>query len=176
MKIHRLTTIKDCVLVEGGLDATMQTTRVAACAVVANPLAGSARDDVSELFPFGAELGARLVKEALGLLPGLAICYGKAAIVGTSGDIEHGAAVLHPRMGKPMREAIGGGAALIPSNVIIGTVGATLNVPIGHKDDPWALDYIDTIDVTVGHAPRPDEILVIVALADGPRPRPRLGK
>lgn len=162
MKIHRLTTIKDRVQSEGGLDATAHTTRVAACAVVANPLANSAREDVSELFPFGSELGALLVKEALALLPGPAICYGKAAIVGTSGDIEHGAAILHPRMGKPMREAIGGGAALIPSNVIIGAVGATLNVPIGHKDDPWALDYIDTIDVTVGHAPRPDEILVIV--------------
>jgi hypothetical protein len=176
MKIHRLTTIKDCVLIEGGHDATAHTTRVAACAVVANPLVGSAHDDVSELFPFGAELGALLVKEALALLPRPAICYGKAAIVGTSGDIEHGAAVLHPRMGRPMRDAIGGGAALIPSNVIIGAVGATLNVPIGHKDDPWALDFIDTIDVTVGHAPRPNEILVIVALADGPRPRPRLGK
>lgn len=176
MKIHRLTIIKDCVHAEGGLDASARTTRVAACAVVANPLANSARDDVSELFPFGAELGSLLVKEALAILPGVAICYGKAAIVGTSGDIEHGAAVLHPRMGKPMREAIGGGAALIPSNVTIGAVGATINVPIGHKDDPWALDFIDTIDVTVGHAPRPDEILVVVALADGPRPRPRLGK
>ena len=115
--------IKDVVYAEGGLPAMTPVTRVAACAVIANPLAGRAQDDLGELIPFGAELGELLVKEALALLPQPAISYGKAAIVGTSGDIEHAAAILHPRMGKPMRDAIGGGQAIIPSNVKIGAVG-----------------------------------------------------
>ena len=99
-----------------------------------------------------------------------------ASIVGTAGDIEHAAALLHPRMGKPIRAAIGGGAAIIPSNVKIGAVGEVLDVPLGHKDDVWSFDHFDTISVMVPNAPRPDEIVVIVALADGGRPRPRVKK
>jgi hypothetical protein len=176
MDIRRLTLIKDVVYAEGGLPATAAVTRVAACAVIGNPLAGQALEDVSELVPFGAELGDRLVREALALLPGPAIAYGKAAIVGSAGDLEHAAALLHPRMGKPMREAIGGGLAIIPSNVKIGAVGAAIDVPLGHKDDVWAFDQIDTLSIMVPNAPRPDEIVVIVALADGGRPRPRVKK
>jgi Amino acid synthesis len=151
-------------------------TRVAACAVIANPLAGRAEEYLDQLIPFGEELGEMLVQEALKALPLPALSYGKAAIVGTSGDIEHGAAILHPRMGKPMRAAIGGGQAIIPSNVKIGAVGCSIDVPLGHKDDVWQFDQIDTIGVTVANAPRPDEIVVIVALADGGRPRPRIAK
>jgi Amino acid synthesis len=176
MDIRRLTLIKDVVFAEGGLPATAPVTRVAACAVIGNPLAGQALEDVSELMPLGAELGDRLVREALALLPAPAIAYGKAAIVGSAGDLEHAAALLHPRMGKPMREAIGGGLAIIPSNVKIGAVGASIDVPLGHKDDIWAFDQIDTLSVMVPNAPRPDEIVVIVALADGGRPRPRVKK
>src|SRR3954470_5960783 len=176
MDIRRLTLIKDVVHAEGGLPAAVPVTRVAACAVIGNPLAGRAQDDVSELVPFGAELGALLVREALALLPQPAIAYGKAAIVGTSGDLEHAAAILHPRMGKPMRDAIGGGLAIIPSNVKIGAVGGGIDIPLGHKDDVWSFDQIDTLSVTIPNAPRPDEIVVIVALADGGRPRPRVKK
>ena len=93
-----------------------------------------------------------------------------------AGDIEHAAAILHPRMGKPMREAIGGGQAIIPSNVKIGGVGSVIDIPLGHKNDVWAFDQIDTLSVMVPNAPRPDEIVVIVALADGGRPRPRVAK
>jgi hypothetical protein len=176
MDIRRIWLCKDVVLAEGGLPALKPVTRVAACAVIANPAADQALDDLSELVGFGADLGARLVKEALTLLPAPAISYGKAAIVGTSGDIEHAAAILHPRMGKPMREAIGGGQAIIPSNVKIGGVGSVIDIPLGHKNDVWAFDQIDTLSVMVPNAPRPDEIVVIVALADGGRPRPRVAK
>jgi hypothetical protein len=176
MQLRRLTLIKDLIHFEGGLPAVAPVTRVAACAVIANPLAGRAQDDVEELVAFGAELGELLAREALALLPGPAISYGKAAIVGTSGDIEHGAAILHPRLGKPMRAAIGGGAAIIPSNVKIGAVGCTIDVPLGDKDDVWVFDQFDTLSVTVPNAPRPDEIVVIVVLADGGRPRPRVRK
>jgi hypothetical protein len=170
MEVRRVWTCKDVVFAEGGLPALKPVTRVAACAVIANPAAGEALDDLSELVAFGAELGELLVKEAKSVLPGPAISYGKAAIVGTSGDIEHAAAILHPRMGKPMREAIGGGQAIIPSNVKIGALGSVIDIPLGHKDDVWSFDQIDTLSVMVPNAPRPDEIVVIVALADGGGP------
>jgi hypothetical protein len=176
MEVRRVWTCKDVVFAEGGLPALKPVTRVAACAVVANPFADKPRDDLSELVAFGAELGELLINQAKAQLPGPAISYGKAAIVGTSGDIEHAAAILHPRMGKPMREAIGGGQAIIPSNVKIGAVGSVIDIPLGHKDDVWSFDQIDTLSVMVPNAPRPDEIVVIVALADGGRPRPRVAK
>jgi hypothetical protein len=176
MDIRRLQVLRDVVYAEGGLPSIAPVTRVAACAVIANPLAGRALDDLGELIPFGAELGELLVREALKSLPHPAISYGKAAIVGVAGDIEHAAAILHPRMGKPMREAIGGGAAIIPSNAKIGAVGCSIDIPLGHKDDVWSFDQIDTLGITVANAPRPDEIVVIVALADGGRPRPRVSK
>jgi hypothetical protein len=176
MDIRRLLLVKDVVYAEGGLPSIRPVTRAAACAVIANPLAGRALDDLQELIPFGVELGELLVREALKSLTRPAISYGKAGIVGVSGDIEHAAAILHPRMGKPMRDAIGGGQAIIPSNVKIGAVGCSIDIPLGHKDDVWSFDQIDTISVTIPNAPRPDEIVVIVALADGGRPRPRVSK
>jgi hypothetical protein len=176
MDIRRIWLCRDIVLAEGGLPALTPVTRAAACAVIANPFAGRPSDDLAELVPFGASLGELLVKEALALLSRPVIAYGKAAIVGTLGDIEHAAAILHPRMGKPMRDAIGGGQAIIPSNVKIGGVGAVIDIPLGHKDDVWSFDQIDTLSVMVPNAPRPDEIAVIVALADGGRPRPRVAK
>src|SRR5215472_10638177 len=176
MDIRHTFLCKDVLFAEGGLPALKPVTRVAACAVVANPLAGKSLDDLSVLIPYGADLGEMLVKQALALLPAPAISYGKAAIVGTAGDIEHAAAVLHPRMGKPMRDAIGGGEAIIPSNVKIGAVGTIIDVPLGHKDDVWSFDQIDTLSVMVPNAPRPDEMVVIVAFADGGRPRPRVAK
>ncbi len=176
MELRRIVVVRDVIHAEGGLPASAAVTRVAACAVIANPLAGHAADDLSDLIPFGAELGALLVREALSALPKPATSYGKAAIIGTAGDIEHAAAIIHPRMGKPMREAIGGGQALIPSNVKIGAAGAGIDVPLGHKDNAWSFDEIDTIGITISGAPRPDEIVAIVALADGGRPRPRVSK
>ncbi len=175
MDIRRVVIVKDTVHFEG-LPAIEPVTRVAACAVIANPLAGKATDDLNALLPIGAELGERLVKECLAVLPHAAVSYGKAAIVGTSGEIEHAAGLLHPRMGKPMRDAIGGGQAIIPSNVKIGAAGASIDIPLGHKDDVWSFNEIDTLTVTIGGAPRPDEIVVICALSDGGRPRPRVAK
>lgn len=176
MDIIRLCVLKDVVFAEGGLPAIRPVTRVAACAVLKNPLAGQATDNLAALIPFGEALGEKLIKECIAYLPGPAVSYGKAAIVGASGDIEHAAALLHPRMGRPMRAAIGGGTAIIPSSQKIGGPGDSIDVPLGHKDDVWSFDQIDTLTVTVPNAPRADEIVVIVALADGGRPRPRVSK
>ena len=149
--------------------------RVAALAVIANPYARRAADDLSELFDAGRALGERLFPEAAALLPGPPVSYGKAALVGAAGEMEHGGAVIHPTLGAPMRAALGGGAALIPSNAKVGGPGASLDVPLGHKDEAWSFDHFDTMTVMVADAPRPDEIVLVMAVADGGRVRPRCG-
>jgi len=176
MEIRRSLIISDTISFEGGLPAIVPVRRVAACAVIANPLANKSVDDLGILVPYGAELGELLVRDALSVLKAPVISYGKAAIVGTAGDIEHAAAIIHPRMGKPMRDAVGGGKALIPSNVKVAAAGASIDVPLGHKDDGWSFNEIDTMTIVVPGAPRPEEIVVVLILANGGRPRPRVSK
>jgi len=150
-------------------------TRVAAAAVFRNPLAGRFENDLSPLFEIGAELGQRLAEQAVGLLKAPPVSYGKAAIVGASGDMEHGGAVIHPRLGAPMRAAAGGGAAVISSNVKIGAVGASIDLPLGHKDNPWSFDHFDTMTLSVPDGPAPDEIVMFIAYANRGRPISRCG-
>ncbi|SEB04151.1 amino acid synthesis family protein [Rubrimonas cliftonensis] len=151
-------------------------TRVVALAVLRNPFAGVNRDDLTELFEHGATLGAHLAAEAAAALGAPPVGYGKAAIVGADGAAEHGAALLHPRLGGPVRAVIGGGKALMPSNVKTGGLGAVIDVPLGHKDEPWSFDHIDTLSIAVPDAPRPNEIMVCVGLSDSARIRARVGK
>src|SRR5688572_23893173 len=176
MEIRRLVVLRDTIHSEGGLPAVKPVTRVAVCAVIRNPLAGAAHEDLSDIVPFGEELGSLLVGEALAQLASPPVAYGKAAIVGLDGDLEHAAAIIHPRMGRPMREAIGGGKAIIPSNVKVAAAGTPIDVPLSDRDDVWLLDHIDTITVSVPDSPKPSEIVVVVALSDGGRPRPRIDK
>jgi hypothetical protein len=150
-------------------------TRVAAAAVVKNPFAGRQVDDISELFEVGRQIGEQLMGELAASLPGAPVSYGKAAIVGVDGDMEHGGATVHPKLGKPMRDACGGGEAVISSNVKIAPVGTAIDLPLGHKDNPWSFDHFDTMTVAVSDAPKPDEIVIVMALADGGRPQPRVG-
>lgn len=150
-------------------------TRAAALAVIRNPFAGRHGEDLEPLFVLGAALGEQLMARIAAQLPNPAVAYGKAALVGTDGLMEHGAACIHPRLGAPMRAAIGGGAALIPANVKIGAVGGVIDVPLGHKDNPWSFPHIDTWSLMAGDAPLPGEIVVIMALSDGPRLRHRVG-
>ena len=151
-------------------------TRVAAMAVVRNPFAGRDEDDLSDLFEIAAELGPELTAELVAMLPGPAVSYGKAALVGTAGAMEHGAAVLHPKLGAPVRAAIGGGQALMPSNHKVGAMGDQIDLPLGHKDDPWSLNFIDTMTLRIADAPRLDELILSIALSDGTRAHPRVGE
>jgi len=151
-------------------------TRAAAMAIVKNPLAGIDQEDLSSLFDVGAQLGQSLAGELVKMLEGPPICYGKAALVGSSGVMEHGAAVLHPKLGKPVREAVGGGKALMPSNHKVGALGGSIDLPLGHKDEPWSFDHIDTMTLWVPDAPRADEIVLCIGLSDGTRAHPRVGK
>jgi len=149
--------------------------RVAAMAVVQNPFAGQDRTDLSDLFEIAVKLGPSLSAELVSMLPGAPVSYGKAALVGAAGAMEHGAAVLHPRLGAPVRAAIGGGKALMPSNHKVGALGDRIDLPLGHKDDPWSFDSIDTMTLSIADAPRPDELVLCIALSDGTRVHPRVG-
>ncbi len=176
MNVRKISLTKETILTEAGTPTARPITRAVAIAVIANPFAGRFVDDLSPLFAQGAELGRMLMKDLVGLLPMPPVSYGKAAIVGVNGEIEHGAAIMHPRLGQPIRDAVGGGQAIICSNVKIGGPGASIDVPLAHKDNVWSFDHLDTITVSIGDAPRPDEIVGIIAISDAGRPHPRVGK
>jgi hypothetical protein len=151
-------------------------TRAAAMAIVKNPFAGIDQDDLSLLFDVGAQLGQQLSGDLVKMLTGSPVCYGKAALIGSSGVMEHGAAVLHPKLGKPVREAVDGGKALMPSNHKVVALGGAIDLPLGHKDEPWSFDHIDTLTLWVPDAPRADEIVLCIGMSDGTRAHPRVGK
>jgi hypothetical protein len=123
----------------------------------------------------GAEVAALLTERALAALPGDAAvtAYGKGAIVGLDGELEHAAAILHPRFGAPVRAAIGGGASIIPSTKKIAAAGAAITMPVTNRDDIWSFDEMDAAEVAIPDAPRADEIVVCVVLAAGGRPLAR---
>lgn len=149
--------------------------RVVAAAVIANPYAGRWADDLSALVETGAELGALLTARATAILAAPVEGFGKAAIVGEDGEMEHAAAILHPKFGAPVRAGIGGGLALIPSAKKRGGMGAAIDIPLGHKDAAFVRSHFDAIECRIPDAPRRDEILVALALAAAGRPWPRIG-
>jgi len=163
---------------EGGKGVSPITRKAAAVAVIANPFAGKYVEDLTPLMDIGEELGGLLAKRAvaaLGIEGGKAESYGKAAIVGENGELEHAAAILHPKMGKPVREALVKGAALIPSAKKLGTMGTPIDVPLGHKDAAFVRSHFDGMEVRLADAPRADEILVAIVVTDSGRPLPRVG-
>jgi hypothetical protein len=175
VEIRKLITTREVVLSELGVAAPRPVVRAVGMAVIRNPFAGRFVDDLQPLFEAGAMLGERLMPDLVKLLDGPAVSYGKGALVGVSGEMEHGGACVHPMLGKPMRATIGGGKAVISSNVKVAAAGTGLDVPLGHNDDSWSFPHFDTVTVSVADAPRPDEILVVMAIADGGRLRNRCG-
>jgi len=176
MRIRKTQVLTERVLSEGGLDAASPVTRVAGVAIIRNPFAGQQVQDLSSLFDLGHDLATHLMSMMMPALPGPAISYGKAALVGVNGDLEHAHAMLHPKLGAALRDPMGGGAALIPSSAKVGATGAVLDVPLGQKDDAWSRDHFDAMSVCVPDSPRPDEIMLCVVIADGGRPAPRAGQ
>ncbi len=175
MQTRKTLFVKETITADGHWHECRPITRVAALAVVRNPFAGGYAEDLSMLFDLSRVLGEALMAEATALLAGPAVSYGKAAIVGLNGDMEHGGAMLHPKLGKPMRDAVGGGAAIIPSNAKLGGPGTAIDLPLGHKDEVWSFDHFDTMTLQVADAPLADEIVLAMAIADGGRPHPRVG-
>ena len=162
------------------MDRTIEppTRRAAALAVIENPCAGIYVEDLSELMAIGEELGGLLTERAvksLGVAPATVESYGKAAAVGENGEIEHAAAILHPKLGAPVRKTLGKGAALIPSSKKRGGLGTVLDIPLGHKDAAFVRSHFDGMEVRVNDAPRANEIVVAIAVTDSGRPLARVG-
>ncbi|HKU04868.1 MAG TPA: amino acid synthesis family protein [Bradyrhizobium sp.] len=176
MKFRSVTVISQDVLSEGGRDLASPCRRVAACGVLHNPYAGKPPiDDFTGLVELSVEAGKILTARALEALGSLKPRgYGKAVIVGTSGDLEHGASMIHVRIGIAMRQGAGGGPALIPGNAKVGGPGTPVDVIFGGLEDAWDYDAMDTMTVSVGDAPRPDEVLLVVAFLGGTRPNARI--
>ena len=164
--------------IEIGKAISPPTRKAVAVAVIANPFAGKFVEDLSPLMDIGAELGGFLGDKcvaALGIAPAEAESYGKSAMVGENGELEHAAAILHPKLGGPLRVAVEKGAALVPSSKKMGGPGQVLDVPLGHKDAAYVRSHFDGIEVRLNDAPRANEILVAVAVTDSGRPLPRVG-
>jgi hypothetical protein len=177
-KIRKLVTFVEETREEGGRAVDPPTRRAAAVAVIENPFAGRYVDDLAELTDIGEELGALLTEKAvaaLGVAAERAQSYGKAAAVGENGELEHAAAILHPKLGAPVRKALGKGAALIPSSKKRGGPGVALDIPLGHKDAAFVRSHFDGMEVRIADAPRANEIMVAVAITDSGRPHPRVG-
>lgn len=163
---------------ESGRSVAPATRKAVAVAVIENPFAGRYEEDLSPLMDIGAELGALLGRkcvEALRITPEQAESYGKSAMVGEEGELEHAAAILHPKLGAPLRKEVEKGAALVPSSKKMGSPGQVLDVPLGHKDAAYVRSHFDGIEVRLNDAPRAREILVAVAVTDSGRPLPRVG-
>jgi hypothetical protein len=175
LDIRKIVTIRDVTFSELGHAPPRPIVRAVGMAVIHNPFAGKYSENLHELWEAGAALGERLMPELVKMLDGPVVSYGKAAIVGVQGEMEHGGACVHPMLGRPMRAAIGGGKAVIGSNVKVAPPGASIDIPLGHKDDSWSFAHFDTITVSIPDSPRPHEILVAMAIADGGRLNNRCG-
>ncbi len=177
-RIRKIVTLVEETRLELGRPVEPPTRRAAAIAVIANPFAGQYVEDLSELMDIGEALGALLTERAVAALgiPGDRVeSYGKAAAVGENGELEHAAAILHPKLGAPVRKALGKGAALIPSSKKRGGPGVALDIPLGHKDAAFVRSHFDGMEVRIVDAPRADEIVVAIAVTDSGRPLPRVG-
>ena len=177
-EIRKTAVIVEETLRDVGRAVDPPTRKAAALAVIVNPCAGRYVEDLGALMEIGAELGGMLGEmcvAALGIRPGAAESFGKAAIVGENGEWEHAAAVLHPKLGAPLRKAVEKGAALVPSVKKLGGPGTAIDVPLGHKDAAYVRSHFDGMEVRLADAPRADEILVAVAVTDSGRPFPRIG-
>jgi hypothetical protein len=176
--IRKLVVQVDEIHTEMGRGIDPPTRRAVAMAVIANPFAGRYAESLEPLSVIGEELGAMLggrCVAALGIEPGQAQSYGKAAIVGEAGELEHAAAILHPKLGATLRQAVVSGAALVPSSKKRGGLGTAIDVPLGHKDAAFVRSHFDAIEARVADAPRADEIVVAIAVTDSGRPLARVG-
>ena len=178
MEIRKYVTVLEEIHSDGGRQMVPPGKRAAAIAVIKNPFAGEFVEDLTPLMDIGEELGGILGKmavDALGIAPEKAENYGKAAIIGERGEREHAAAILHPKLGKPFRDSVNGGKALIPSAKKVGGMGTEIDVPINFKDAAFVRSHFDAMAVRVDDAPRADEIVVALVVTDCGRPHPRIG-
>jgi hypothetical protein len=162
---------------EGGPLSGVPLRRVAALAVIHNPFAGSYVEKISpfmdHLNPLGLAMAKSLVT-ALGGDPGVVQGYGKGAIVGAAGELEHGA-LWHVPGGYAMREVLGGAKAIVASTKKVGGPGTRLDVPITHINASYVRSHFDSMEVGINDAPRADELLLALVMTTGPRIHARVG-
>ena len=173
MDIRKTVTLVEEINSEYGARAKEPLRRVAIAAVFRNPLAGKAAGaDLQPLIDLSLELGVTLTQSALATLgakPAQLRSYTKAALVGTGGDLEHGAAMIHPRLDMAMRRTLKRGRVIIPGHAKVGPPGTTVDLLYGPLDQGWDLDAVDSTPVLIHDAPRPDEIVLWIGYATGPR-------
>lgn len=173
-KIRKIIVLVDEVLRELDQPVKPPVRKAVAAAVIENPFAGRYIEDLAPLISAGEYLGRLLGERAFSALGETVHSYGKAAIVGVRGELEHAAALLHPRLGKPLREVVGGGAAIIPSATKRAGPGAAIDIPLHFKDDEWSFDHFDAIEFSVPDAPSDDEIVLAIAVTNRGRPLARV--
>lgn len=176
MNIRQIYLFDQQIMSEAGRAVSTTTRRVAAAAVLLNPYAGlPAIDDFADLAELSYRVGEVLTARALSALGNFRpVGYSKCALVGTEGDLEHGACMIHMRIGAAMRRGAGGGPALIPGNAKVAGTGAQVDLIFGGLEDGWAYDPMDTMTISIADAPRHNEILLAVAFLAGGRPNARV--
>ena len=178
LTIRKIVTVVEEVRLDGKKAVDKPFKKCAAVAVIKNPFAGEYQEDLALMTDVGEYLGGLLAQKAVAAMeiaPEQAESYGKGAIIGLAGELEHGAAILHPKLGKPMREAVNGGKAIIPSAKKLGGPGTSLDVPLHYKDAAFVRTHYDAMEVRLHDAPAADEIVVAVVVTSGGRPHPRIG-
>ncbi|MCX7309064.1 MAG: amino acid synthesis family protein [Afipia sp.] len=176
MDIRKTVVFDEEIASENGSRLTIPLRRVAAGVVLKNPLANKpVGTDLAPLIDLSVKIGEMLTKKALALLgdPKQLRSYSKAALVGTAGDLEHGAVMIHARIGFAMRSTIQRGRVLIPGNAKVAGPGTHIDMIFGPIEEGWDLDAMDTMPVMVADSPRADEILLLVGYMTGPRPHAR---
>ncbi|MBC7281062.1 amino acid synthesis family protein [Hoeflea sp.] len=175
--VRKFSLIIEEILHEGGPMPEKPRRRGAILAVVKNPYAGVYVEDLEPgmdaLKPLGLEMTDRLIA-ALGCDVSEIDSYGKASIVGSNGELEHGA-LWHVPGGYAMREKLGEALAIVPSAKKVGGFGARVDVPIGHINAAYVRSHFDAMEVGVPDGPRPDEMVFCLVMACGPRIHSRMG-
>ena len=159
---------------EGGRALDRPLRKVAVAAVLKNPYADTRPENIDTLIDAGEWLAGELMARATAALGGTVESYGKGGIVGERGELEHVAALLHPKFGAPVRSAVDG-VSIIPSAKKRAGMGAHLDVPLHHKKAMLVRSHFDAIEICVPDAPATDEIVIAVAVTDGGRPHARIG-
>jgi len=175
-EIRKVVAQSEEVLIEGGLEVATPLRLAAAAAVIVNPYAGRYEQDLSPLFDaYCGRLGTLLAERALLALGGSEVeAYGKGALIGLDGELEHGSGILHNlAFGNPVREAMGA-SSLLPSTEKRSAAGATLDIPLKHVEDHKVRSHHLTFELRIGDAPRADEIVIAIGCTSGGRPHARL--
>lgn len=178
MDVRKYVDLIEDIRTDNGKPVNPPARKGAAIAIIKNPFAGTFEEDLDLLTDIGDSLGEELSRRAMRSLqidPEKVESFGKGALVGLGGELEHAAALLHPKLGHAVRRVVGGGKTMMPSAKKMGVAGTELDVPVHCKEAALVRSHFDAMAVRVHDAPRNDEILVVVVLTDAGRPLARVG-